>query len=245
MDVIPAIDLLGGEVVRLYKGDFTQVTRYAQEPLALAECYLAAGLSRLHAVDLDGARSGEPVNMPLIRQFAEAGLQVQAGGGIRDLDRLRTLLNAGADRAVIGSVAVEDPERVARWLAEVGPERIVLALDVRLAADGTPWAQVRGWTEDGGRTLWELLDHYLALGLADVLCTDIARDGTLAGPNLALYADCVRRYPQARFIASGGVSSAADLPALRETGVAAVVTGKALLDGRLSLEEIEGFLRDA
>ncbi len=245
MEVIPAIDLLGADVVRLYKGDFERVTRYAQDPLALAERYLAAGLRRLHLVDLDGARSAKPVNLSLIGRFADAGLKVQAGGGIRSLDRLLALLEAGADRAVIGSVAVEDPASVAEWLAAVGPERIVLALDVRLDADGTPWVQSRGWTKDGGRTLWALLEHYLPLGLRDVLCTDIARDGTLAGPNLALYVDCVRRYPQARFIASGGVSSAADLPALRDAGVAGVVTGKALLDGRLSLEEIERFLRDA
>lgn len=245
MTVIPAIDLLGGEVVRLFKGDFDQVTRYDRDPLAQVRSYLDAGLTRLHAVDLDGARTGQPVNMPLIEQFAATGLKVQAGGGIRDLGRLTQLLKAGAERAVIGSVAVDNPELVSGWFEEVGPERIVLAFDVRLDRSGTPLAQTHGWTKDSSQTLWSLLDCYLPLGARDVLCTDIALDGTLEGPNLGLYSECVRRYPEIRFIASGGVSSAADLPALANTGVAGVVTGKALLDGRLRLEEIQKFLRDA
>ncbi|MDJ0928986.1 MAG: 1-(5-phosphoribosyl)-5-[(5-phosphoribosylamino)methylideneamino] imidazole-4-carboxamide isomerase [Gammaproteobacteria bacterium] len=243
MEIIPAIDLLDGGVVRLFKGDFDQVTRYAQDPVSLARSYLDAGLKRLHAVDLDGAKTGDPVNMPLIGQFAATGLRVQAGGGIRDQARLEGLLAAGAERAVIGSVAVQDPDRVAGWLQAVGPQRIVLALDVRLDA-GIPVAQTHGWTRGSGVTLWELLDHYLPLGVRDVLCTDIALDGTLAGPNVDLYRDCVERYPEASFIASGGVSRAADLPALAATGVAGVVSGKALLDGRLTLQEIEQFLRD-
>ena len=245
MEVIPAIDLLDGGVVRLLKGDFEQVTRYADEPVALARRYLAAGLTRLHAVDLDGARTGEPVNQRLIGQFAATGLKVQAGGGIRDEARLRALLEAGADRAVIGSVAVDAPERVAQWIDAVGPDRIVLAFDVRLTRDGLPLAQTHGWTQGSGKTLWALLSHYQALGARDVLCTDIALDGARSGPNLGLYRDCVQRFPEMRFIASGGVSRAADLPALAACGVAGVVSGKALLDGRLSLEEIEQFSRGA
>jgi len=245
MEVIPAIDLIDGGVVRLLKGEFDQVTEYAEAPQDIARRYLAAGLTRLHAVDLDGARSGNPINLPVIRDFAALGLSVQAGGGIRDLDRLNALLNAGAQRAVIGSVAISDPDLVSGWISSVGADRIVLAFDVRLQADGTPMAQTHGWTRGSGITLWSLMDRYLASGACQVLCTDIARDGTLEGPNLSLYADCVRRYPQAEFIASGGVSSAADLPALAATGVAGVVSGKALLDGRLTLQEIERFLRDA
>ena len=245
MEVIPAIDLLDGGVVRLLQGDFEQVTRYAQNPVELAREYLAAGLSRLHAVDLDGAKTGNPVNLPVIRQFAGAGLEVQAGGGIRDAKRLDTLLEAGAKRAVIGSVAVQDPDQVSGWIRAVGAERIVLAFDVRLDRHGTPIAQTHGWTEGSGVTLWELLDRYLALGTVDILCTDIALDGTLQGPNLSLYTECVRRYPDTRFIASGGVSRAEDLSALATTGVAGVVSGKALLDGRLTLQEIQRFLHDA
>jgi len=245
MEVIPAIDLLDGAVVRLLKGDFDQVTRYKEDPVALARRYLAAGLTRLHAVDLDGAKTGEPINMPVIAAFAGAGLRVQAGGGIRDLKRLQALLDAGAERAVIGSVAVDDPDTVSRWIDKVGATRIVLAFDVELDAAGTPQAKTHGWTRGSGISLWDLLERYAPTGVRDVLCTDISRDGTLEGPNTALYRTCTERYPAFRFIASGGVSGAADLPALAATGAAGVVSGKALLDGRLTLEEIEQFLRDA
>jgi phosphoribosylformimino-5-aminoimidazole carboxamide ribotide isomerase len=245
MEVIPAIDLLDGGVVRLLKGDFDQVTRYEEDPVALARRYLAAGLTRLHAVDLDGAKTGEPVNMPVIAAFAGAGLRVQAGGGIRDLARLQALLDAGAERAVIGSVAVDDPDTVSTWIDAVGASRMVLAFDVELDADGTPQAKTHGWTRGSGISLWELLERYAPTGVRDVLCTDISRDGTLEGPNTALYRACTQRFPDVRFIASGGVSGAADLPTLAATGAAGVVSGKALLDGRLTLEEIEQFLRDA
>lgn len=244
MEVIPAIDLLNGRVVRLYKGDFDQVTHYDQDPVELAQRYLAAGLTRLHAVDLNGAKTGDPVNLPLIEAFAATGLRVQAGGGIRDAVRLEQLLASGAERAVIGSVAVQSPDEVIGWMSSVGAERVVLAFDVRIE-NGTPMPQTHGWTRGSDITLWDLLDRYLAAGTRDVLCTDIARDGTLEGPNISLYADCARRYPDVRFIASGGVKSAADLPALAATGAAGVVSGKALLDGRLTLGEIAQFLQDA
>jgi phosphoribosylformimino-5-aminoimidazole carboxamide ribotide isomerase len=242
MEVIPAIDLLGGAVVRLHKGDFERVTRYAADPVALAERYLAAGLTRLHAVDLDGAKTGEPVNLPVIQAFAASGLKVQAGGGIRTIARLETLLTAGAERAVIGSVAVQTPDEVIGWIHTVGAQSIVLAFDVRLT-NGTPVPQTHGWTRSSTVSLWQLLDRYLDTGARDVLCTDIDRDGTLEGPNVPLYKECTRRYPGVRFIASGGVGRAADLPALAAAGAAGVVSGKALLDGRLTLEEIEQFLR--
>ncbi len=243
MEIIPAIDLLGGKVVRLLKGDFNQVTQYPMKPVKLAQSYLDAGLTRLHAVDLDGAKTGDPINQDLIAEFAATGLRVQAGGGIRDEARLKALLEAGAERAVIGSIAVNAPDTVAEWINTVGANRIVLAFDVLLNKQGTPVAQTHGWTRDSDASLWSLLDQYLALGARDVLCTDIDLDGTLAGPNTSLYQQCVERYPEVRFIASGGVSSAAELPQLAATGVAGVVSGKALLDGRLTLREIEQFLR--
>ncbi len=245
MEVIPAIDLLGGKVVRLLKGDFEQVTHYAIEPVELARSYLDAGLGRLHAVDLDGAKTGDPINLDLIAEFAATGLKVQAGGGIRDEARLQALLKAGAERAVIGSTAVTAPDTVAGWIKALGAERFVLAFDVLLSETGTPMAQTHGWTRSSNTSLWALLDQYLALGARDVLCTDIDLDGSLAGPNTELYQQCVERYPDVRFIASGGVSSAAELPKLAATGVAGVVSGKALLDGRLTLQEIEQFLRGA
>ena len=245
MEVIPAIDLLNGGIVRLFQGDFDQVTEYARDPLELARRYAAAGAKRLHVVDLDGAKTGEPTNLPTIARLAEQGLEIQAGGGIRDLRRVSNLLGIGVARAVIGSVAVEQRDEVAEWIGELGAERIILAFDVQFDESGEPETLTHGWTRGSGRLLWPLMDYFLEKGAREFLCTDIAKDGTLAGPNLALYQDCTARYPEAEFIASGGVSCAADLDALDRTGVARVVTGKALLDGRLSLEEMERFSRGA
>lgn len=245
LEVIPAIDLLDGAVVRLLKGNFDQVTQYVRDPLELAREYADTGCRRLHVVDLDGARSGEQTNLPIIEQLAKLDVEVQVGGGIRDLASLQRLLDAGAHRGIIGSVAVKQPEVVDGWMNELGADRVILAMDVSLNADGTPEVLTDGWTAGSGKQLWPLLDRYLARGAVEFLCTDIAKDGTLAGPNLALYRTCAERYPGAEFIASGGVSSAADLEALESTGVHRVVTGKALLDGRLTLEEIEQFSRAA
>jgi phosphoribosylformimino-5-aminoimidazole carboxamide ribotide isomerase len=244
MEVIPAIDLLDGGIVRLFQGDFAQVTEYSKDPIDLARRYAAAGSKRLHVVDLDGAKTGNPTNLGIITALADCGMEIQAGGGIRDRERLSALLAAGVTRAVIGSVAVKQPDRVAEWINVVGADRVILAFDVRLNADGEPETATDGWTESSGELLWPLVDYFLERGATEFLCTDIAKDGTLAGPNVALYQRCVDQYPEAEFIASGGVSCAADLETLDKTGVARVVTGKALLDGRLTLEEIEKFSRD-
>lgn len=246
MEVIPAIDLLDRQCVRLYQGDFSQVTVYSADPVELARRYRTAGLRRLHVVDLDGARTGSPQNMDLIGAMAsEAGVAVQAGGGIRDVDRALALRAAGADRVVVGSVAAEQPEVALGWLDRLGPEHLVLAFDVRVPTGSDPLVLTRGWVKESGSRLWDLFERFCARGARHFLCTDIARDGTLAGPNLALYRECARRFPQAAVIASGGVGSLEDLRQLATTGAAAVVTGKALLDGRLTIEEIESFSRVA
>ncbi|TDJ45245.1 MAG: 1-(5-phosphoribosyl)-5-[(5-phosphoribosylamino)methylideneamino]imidazole-4-carboxamide isomerase [Gammaproteobacteria bacterium] len=245
MEVIPAIDLLDGTIVRLFQGDFEQVTQYIRDPIELAKRYADAGARRLHVVDLDGARTGEGTNLPIIERLAKLDIEVQAGGGIRDAMRLRRLLDAGVTRSVIGSVAIKQPELVTTWLAEFGADAIILAVDVQVGDDGEPELLTDGWLKGSGKSLWPVVDHYLANGATEFLCTDIAKDGTLQGPNLDLYRSCVERYPDAQFIASGGVSSAADLDALAATGVTRVVTGKALLDGRLTVEEISRFSRGA
>lgn len=247
MDIIPAIDLLGGRCVRLYQGDFDRVTRYDADPADLARQYREAGARRLHLVDLDGAREGSAANSAIIRRLAaDSGMAVQAGGGVRSLETLRALLDAGVERVVIGSIAVNDPDTAVSWLDAVGPERLVLGLDVRFdPLRGIPETLAQGWQEGSGQSLWDLAERYLRNGAIHVLCTDIDRDGTLAGPNTLLYAECVRRFPGLRWIASGGLSSRADIPRLAETGVAAVVAGKALLDGRIDLSEIASFSHDA
>jgi phosphoribosylformimino-5-aminoimidazole carboxamide ribotide isomerase len=245
MELIPAIDLRDGRCVRLLHGDFAKETRYAVDPVELAVQYRELGARWLHVVDLDGAKRGEPVNLELIRRMrAAAGVEVQLGGGIRTRESLEQALEV-ATRAVIGSVAVSDPDLVAAWLTELGPERLTLALDVRLDAAGTPLIATHGWTRASTLTLAAAIDRYSAAGLRHVLCTDIDRDGALTGPNTALYEECVRRWPAIEFQASGGVRDVADLAALTAAGVAATVSGKALLEGRLKPEEIRPFLRGA
>ncbi len=244
MRLIPAIDLRDGRCVRLFKGDFEQETRYAVDPVALAQQYRELGAEWLHVVDLDGAKSGSPVNLPLIeRMRAAAGVDVQYGGGIRTAQSLEQALRV-VTRAVIGSLAVTDPATVTEWFTKHGSERLVLALDVRLD-DGIPMVATHGWTRASTLTLAAAIERYVAVGLRHVLCTDIDRDGALTGPNVDLYRDCAARWPGIEFQASGGVRNAADLAALAAAGAAAAVSGKALLEGRLTPEEIRPFLRDA
>jgi phosphoribosylformimino-5-aminoimidazole carboxamide ribotide isomerase len=245
MELVPAIDLRDGRCVRLLQGDFERETRYSVDPVELAAQYRDLGARTLHIVDLDGAKQGVPVNLPVIRRMrAAAGVDVQVGGGIRARASLEEAL-AVAARAVIGSLAVSEPKLVASWLTEFGAERLTLALDVRLREDGTPMIATHGWTRASTLSLEDAIDRFAAVGLKHVLCTDIERDGALSGPNVELYRDCVRRWPGIEFQASGGVRDVGDLTALADTGVAATVSGKALLEGRLKPEEIRPFLRGA
>ncbi len=244
MELIPAIDIRDGRCVRLLKGDFGQETRYEADPVALARNYLAQGARWLHVVDLDGAADGHPANLPLIRRMADAGLRVQLGGGIRNEASLKETL-AIADRVVIGSLAVTEPDTVSAWLASHGPERITLALDVEIADDGTAYVKTHGWTRASTLSLDEAIRRYSNLGLRHVLCTDIDRDGAMAGPNCDLYRQIATAWPDIAVQASGGVRNAADLAALAATGAAAAISGKALLDGRMTTEEIQPYLPNA
>ena len=244
MEVIPAIDLLGGKVVRLYKDDFDQVTEYPGAPVEIAAGYSSAGIESLHVVDLDGARSGNPAHLDIITKITSTvGMAVQVGGGIRQIEQARAIIAAGAERVVVGSTAAKEPDTVIGWFGELGPDCIVVGVDVSIENGGDPIVQTHGWTESSNQILWSLMDKYMEAGARNFLCTDISRDGTLEGPNMDLYRECNERYPKARIIASGGISSAAELPLLAATGVTSVVTGKALLDGRLTIEEIEEFLQ--
>ncbi len=246
MEIIPAIDLLAGKVVRLYKGDFNQVTEYSDSPVDVARGYNSAGIKSLHVVDLDGARTGKPAHLDEITEITSTvGMAVQVGGGIRQIEQARAIIAAGAERVVVGSTAAKDPDSVIGWLGELGPDAIIIGVDVSIENDADPVVKTHGWTESSGQTLWSLMDKYMQAGARNFLCTDISRDGTLEGPNMDLYAECASRYPKARVIASGGLSSAAEFPALQATGVTSVVTGKALLDGRLTIAEIEQFLQNA
>ena len=246
MLLIPAIDLRNGRTVRLFKGDFNAETRYELQPQDLLARYRSLGASWLHVVDLDGAKNGVLANRAtIVALAAQGGLHIQVGGGMRSAEAVEDLLSNGVARAVIGSAAIERPVEVAQWIKRFGPDRICLALDVKLREDGEPLVRTRGWTEGTSVTLWQAIEPFLGVGLEQVLCTDIDRDGALAGPNVDLYARALARFPQLAWQASGGVRDAADLAALAAVGVAAAVSGKALLEQRMTSEELRPFLPNA
>lgn len=245
MKIIPAIDLRAGRVVRLAQGDFAKTREFEHDAVALALSYAEAGADWLHVVDLDGARSGRPMQVDLIARIAATGLRVQAGGGVRTHADVERLLASGVERVVVGSLTVREPETFASWLDAFGAERFCLALDVRKAEDGSWRPAVDAWQGEVAVDFAALLDRFAASGLRHVLSTDIARDGMRSGPNLALYLEFAARWPQFAWIASGGVRDAADVAALRATGVSACVAGSALLDGTLGLDEIVACSRAA
>jgi phosphoribosylformimino-5-aminoimidazole carboxamide ribotide isomerase len=246
MKIIPAIDLKDGKCVRLYKGDFDKTTEYSNDPVEMGRRFSALDVRDLHMVDLDGARSGEQKNHAIVQAIAaETGLDIQLGGGIRDRSSVAKWLNNGVRRCVIGSMAINEVRTVAEWLAEFGSERIVLALDVKLAADGTPMLTTHGWTEDVGVSLWDCIDSYSGSGLKHVLCTDVSRDGAMAGPNIELYVEALRRCPGLEWQASGGVRNIGDLDQLRSCGLPAAISGRALLDGEITASEVASFRQSA
>lgn len=234
--VIPAIDLRDGNVVRLRQGDYAQQTSYGVEPLALAHAYASAGAAWLHVVDLDGARAGSLANLRTIEALAGSRLSVQAGGGVRSEDDVERLIEVGVSRVVVGSVAIRDPGRVAEWIARYGAERICVALDTR--NEGGRWRlPSTGWTQTEHATLDDLAPRFAAAGAKHLLCTDIARDGMLAGPNVELYRHLRALVPTLAVQASGGVRDLTDVRAVREAGCAGVVLGRSLLEGHLVLAD--------
>jgi phosphoribosylformimino-5-aminoimidazole carboxamide ribotide isomerase len=232
MILYPAMDLMAGRVVRLAQGRFDDATTYPADPAQALAAFAAAGATWAHVVDLDGARAGAPVQHDLIaRLIADAPLNLQVAGGIRTSEHIARLLEAGAARIVIGSLAVKDPDLVRAFLADYGGDRITLSLDVRIL-DGTPQVATAGWTEDSGRSLWDIAALYPEA--RHLLLTDIGRDGMLQGPNFALLEQAAARLPHLAIQASGGISSLEDLTRLRTAGA---IVGKALWEGRIDLAE--------
>ena len=232
MILYPAMDLMDGRVVRLAQGRFDTATAYPADPAEALAQFAAAGATWAHVVDLDGARAGAPVQHALIAGLARtAPLSLQVAGGFRTREQISAMFEAGVGRVVIGSLAVKQPDLVQAFLEEFGGDRITLSLDVRVA-DGTPWVATLGWTEDSGKSLWDIAALYPKA--RHLLLTDIGRDGMLAGPNFDLLEEAGRRLPQLAIQASGGVSSLADLQRLTTAGA---IVGKALWEGRISLEE--------
>lgn len=244
--IIPAIDLIQGKTVRLYQGSYDKTTEYEQTPLQLRDLYAEAGAGILHLVDLTGAKNAADRQLELLTSLMKnAPLPVQVGGGVRTAADVEQLLAAGASRVVVGSVAIREPETVQGWLRTYGGDKIVLALDVSINAKGDKTLPSHGWIEESTITLEQVLDGFIAAGAKHVLCTDISKDGTLQGPNVALYAELVQNYPQIQWQASGGVGSLADIKALKPTGVAGVILGRALLEGKFTAEEAIQCWQDA
>lgn len=236
MLILPAIDLMNGRCVRLEKGAFAHAALYEADPLAMAQSFERAGANWVHVIDLDGARTGKEGNRDwLLRICHETGLKVQSGGGLRTKSEVAALLEAGLDRAIIGSLAVRDPAVVERLLDRFGPERLTIALDVRPGEQG-PVVAIEGWQAVANTGFNDLLAGYSSAGARHILVTDISRDGMLEGANVALYEGLAKDYPDLAIQASGGVRDMADLDRLAATGAAAAVVGKALYEGRISLE---------
>lgn len=237
MIVYPAIDLRDGACVRLMHGRFDAVTRYDDDPAARLAAFAASGAAWVHMVDLDGAEAGGARQHGLIGDLAGAvDVRIQSGGGVRGAEDVELLLNAGVARVVIGSLAVTSPATVAQWLGRFGPERLTLALDVRIEA-GVPVPALKGWAERAGIDLWAALDAYPPGALTHILVTDVGRDGALTGPNLELLAEVKLRRPDLKLQASGGVASLEDLRALRAIGCDGVIIGRALYEARFTLAE--------
>lgn len=229
MLIIPAIDLQNGQCVRLRKGQFDQVSVYDYSPITLAQDYALQGAKRLHIVDLEGARAGEIQQLPLIQAILESGLCLQVGGGIRSLESAKRCLAAGIEKLVIGSIAITNPELTEQIIQLAKAENIVLALDVHID-NGIPKPAINGWQTTTENSLWDMVNYYQQRGTTTILCTDIASDGMMNGPNFLLYQEAINRFPQINWQASGGIRDVEDLEKLASLGLAAAILGRMLYE---------------
>lgn len=237
MYIIPAIDIIDGKCVRLTQGDYAQKKIYNEDPLEVAKAYEAHGLQRLHLVDLDGARAERIVNHHVLERLsAHTRLHIDFGGGLKSEEDLRIAFESGAQQVTGGTVAVKAPERFLGWLERFGPERIILGSDIK---DGH--IAINGWQEQSELALFPFLERYLKAGIQYSICTDVSKDGLLQGSAIELYGDIRSRFPDLKLIASGGVTTLEELEALREIGCFGAIVGKAIYEGRLSLEALSKF----
>ncbi len=232
--IIPAIDIIDGECVRLTRGDYNQKSSYYKDPLEVALRYEECGVKRLHMVDLDGAKSKHPLNLKVVERVAtRTSLDIQLGGGIKSSDALRDVFNAGASRAICGSVAVTNPELFEQWLAEFGEKKIILGADTK---DGK--VAISGWLESSEVGVEQIIERFAPAGLSQVICTDIAKDGMLQGPSTPLYIALQERFSNIDITVSGGISSLEDIISLNEHGLRSVIVGKAIYEGRISFAQL-------
>ncbi len=235
IEIIPAIDIIEGRCVRLSQGDYDRRKVYDQSPVDMAKRYADCGVKRIHIVDLDGAKSSTPKNLKTLeRMVVGSGVEIEWGGGIKSEESLRALFDYGANYAIVGSVAAREPMLFAQWLAQFGGDKMVLGADVRNGK-----VSVNGWQEDLAVTIEELIDEFMPMGLSQVVCTDITRDGMLQGPSDELYVKLQSSYPSVDFTVSGGIGSMADIERLNEKGLRKVIVGKAIYENRITLKDIE------
>ncbi len=235
IELIPAIDIIGGKCVRLTKGDYGQKKVYNDDPVAQAQEFEKLGMKRLHVVDLDGAKAKHIVNADVLRGITAAtSLKVDFGGGIKTDEDIEKAFSAGASMVTIGSVAVSQPDTFMKWLDRYGADNIILGADVR-----NGFVSINGWKEDSAEELLPFLSRYVKAGVKNVLCTEISRDGTLSGPSTELYSKVMEAFPDIHLIASGGVGCNEDIVELDQAGIPAVVFGKAWYEGKINLKELK------
>ncbi|ALJ00614.1 1-(5-phosphoribosyl)-5-[(5-phosphoribosylamino)methylideneamino]imidazole-4-carboxamide isomerase [Rufibacter tibetensis] len=234
MDIIPAIDLIGGQCVRLTEGDFTQQTTYHTDPVEVAKQFEGLGLSRLHLVDLDGARAKQPVNLLVLERIAsQTKLHIDYGGGLQSSEAVRQAFNAGAKQITAGSIAVREPVTVEAWLKEYGADRIIIGADFK-----NNHIAINAWADQSELTLETFLASFAEKGGKTFICTDVSKDGKLQGSSIEVYQRLLEQFPTLQFIASGGVTTIEEVRQLREAGLHGSIIGKAIYEGTISLEDL-------
>ena len=238
MQIIPALDIMDGKCVRLRKGDYSQQTSYHVDPIEIAQEFVEIGATKLHLVDLDGAKAKQLINLKTIESICQTiSIPVEVGGGIRTQEGIECLFSLGASEVIIGSLSVTNPEQVGSFLRQYGAEKIIVAIDL---LNGEP--RISGWLEAGGQTTDQLIQRLQSIGLKTLIVTDIDRDGTLSSPNFELYEGLIQKYPDLDIIASGGVSSITDLKRLPSLGVKGCILGKSLYEGTIKLTKLSAFI---
>jgi phosphoribosylformimino-5-aminoimidazole carboxamide ribotide isomerase len=238
MEIIPAIDLIDGKCVRLTQGDYGQKTVYHDDPLEVALAFAQAGIRRLHLVDLDGAKAGKIMNQKVLERLAsKTNLVIDFGGGIKTDEDIQSVFDAGAHMAVAGSIAVKNKELFHSWIGRYGAEKILPAADVK-----NGYITIAGWQESTALALTDFITETMRQGIRRLFCTDVSKDGLLQGPSFELYEQVVAAFPDLELIASGGVSSAADLLRLKAIGCKGAIVGKAIYENRISMNELKTFI---
>ena len=234
MTIIPAIDIINGKCVRLTNGDYALQKIYNDNPVEVAKQFEDAGITRLHMVDLDGAKAGNIVNLKVLEAVAaQTKLVIDFGGGIKKINDIESVFNAGAAIATIGSLAVKHPEILEEWLMEFGASKFLIGADVL-----DEKIKISGWLEDGGINIFDFIGKMISLGVSDIFCTDISKDGAMKGPSVELYKRIIAEHPEINLIASGGVTSMEDLHQLKTIGCTAAIVGKAIYEGQISLHQL-------